>query len=165
LFERELLLAFKYGGKTYIGKKIARIMADRLKAEDYVPEIIIPVPMHMRKRRKRGYNQAEIIARHLSKELRVAYSADVLLRTFDTSAMSKLAPEERRINIENAFSVALPTAERIEGKSVLLVDDIYTTGSTASACAGTLMTAGARSVRVVSFASGANLLYPTGFSS
>jgi len=65
---------------------------------------------------------------------------------------------ERRVNVENAFSMGEGAAEKIKGKTILLVDDIYTTGSTASACAHVLMSKGARNVRVISFASGANLL-------
>ena len=158
LYERELLLSFKYGGKTYIGDKIAGAMADRIKGEDFEADLIIPVPMHGEKKKKRGYNQAEIIARRLAFKLRLDYSGKLLLRTGNTAAMSRLAPEERRINIENAFAVAEGADSQIKGKKVLLVDDIYTTGSTADGCARALLSAGALEVRFISFAAGANLL-------
>ena len=157
IHERDLLLAFKYGGKAYIGEKIAEIMADRLEAEDLNIDIVIPVPMNREKQKRRGYNQAEIIAAHLSKKMRLPYSCKLLLRTGRTAAMSRLSPEERRMNIENAFSIAQGRAKEVEGKRVLLVDDIYTTGSTADACALRLMDAGAKEVRFISFASGGNL--------
>ena len=156
--ERELLLSLKYGGNAYIGEKIALIMADRLETEDLEIDFIIPVPMHKSKQKKRGYNQADIIARHLSKKLSLPYLGKLLLRTGNTAAMSGLSAHERRENIENAFSVADKKAGKIEGKSILLVDDIYTTGSTASACARALIEKGARKVRVITFAAGANML-------
>ena len=165
IYERELLLSFKYGGKTFIGEKLALIMADRLEAAGDDSDFVIPVPMHRKKLKKRGFNQAEIIAANLAKKLKLPYSAGILLRTGYTTAMSRLTPEERRINIENAFSTAPGAAEIIKGKKILLVDDIYTTGSTASACSMTLTESGARRVRVIAFAAGANLLIPAGFSS
>ena len=158
IHERELLLKFKYSGKTYIGEKLARIMADRLETENLGAELVIPVPMHSKKKRKRGYNQAEIIASELAKKLCVPYSGSLLKRSGNTAAMSRLAAEERRMNIEGAFVVSAYAAEVIAGKRVLLVDDIYTTGSTASECSRVLLSAGAREVFVITFASGANLL-------
>ena len=158
LYERELLLAFKYGGKAYIGEKIARAMADRIKPEGFETDIIVPVPMHKRKLASRGYNQAEIIAVNLARILNLKSQNKLLLRTGYTAAMSRLAPEERRMNIENAFKVAGNAAKKIEGKRVLLVDDIYTTGSTADECSRALLEAGAIEVRFISFAAGANLI-------
>ena len=154
--ERELLLAFKYGGQSFIGEKIADVMADRLKPENLKSDLIIPVPMFRRKQRKRGYNQAEIIAKCLSKKLGLPCSSKLLLRAENTPAMSGLSSAERRLNIEHAFCVAKNAEDEITGKRILLVDDIYTTGSTASACAQALMARGANEVRVITFAAGAN---------
>jgi ComF family protein len=153
-----MLLSFKYGGKAFIGEKIAQIMADRLETEDLEIDLIIPVPMHKRKQKKRGYNQAEIIARRLARKLSLPYSDKLLIRTGNTTAMSGLSPFERRMNMESAFSMTEGKARKAEGKRILLVDDIYTTGSTVDACAQILIEKGAREVRVVTFASGANLL-------
>jgi len=154
-----LLLSFKYGGKSYIGRKIAEIMADRVAAEeDLLVDLILPVPMHRAKQKKRGYNQAEIIAKYLAELLCTPHSGKLLLRTAKTPAMSRLRPEERRNNMENAFSIAPGAEKRIEGKRILLVDDIFTTGSTADACSNTLLNAGASEVRLICFASGANNL-------
>ena len=158
IHERDLLLSFKYGGKAYIGEKIAEIMADRIENEDLEIDLIIPVPMHKSKQKERGYNQAEIIAKHLAKKLSLPCSAKLLLRTGKTVAMSGLSPFERRMNMENAFSITERAAEKAKGKRILLVDDIYTTGSTVSACSQMLMAKGAREVRVITFAAGANRL-------
>jgi ComF family protein len=154
--ERELLLALKYGGQTFIGESIADVMADRLKPENLKTDLIIPVPMHIRKRRKRGYNQAEVLAECLSKKMGLPYSSKLLLRTEYTPAMSGLSSAERRLNMEHAFCVAENAVGEVKGKKILLVDDIYTTGSTASACAQVLMERGADEVRVITFAAGAN---------
>ena len=156
IHERELLLAFKYGEQTFIGEKIAEVMADRLEPENLKTDLIIPVPMFRRKQRKRGYNQADIIAKCLAKKLGLPYSCKLLLRTENTPAMSGLSSTERRLNMENAFCVANCAEEEIRGKKILLVDDIYTTGSTASACSKVLMEQGACEVRVITFAAGAN---------
>ena len=158
IYERDMLLSFKYGGKTFIGEKIAQMMADRLESEHLEADVMIPVPMNRKKQKKRGFNQAEIIASRLAKKLSLPYSAGLLKRTGNTAAMSKLTPEERRMNIENAFKVPEMAIGHIAGKRILLVDDIYTTGSTMDACSRALKEAGASEVRFVAFASGANLL-------
>jgi len=158
IHERELLLAFKYGGQSFIGEKIADVMADRLASENLKIDILMPVPMNKAKQRKRGYNQAGIIAKCLSKKLAIPCSEKLLIRTENTPAMSGLSSTERRLNMEKAFCVAKNAEGKIKGKKILLVDDIYTTGSTASACAQALMERGAKEVRVVTFAAGANSL-------
>ena len=155
--ERELLLAFKYGGQAFIGDKIAEVMADRLAPENLDMDLIIPVPMHRRKERKRGYNQAEIIAKCLSKKLGLPYSSKLIKRAENTPAMSGLTSSERRLNMDNAFCISKSAEDKIKFKRVLLVDDIYTTGSTASACSRVLMERGASEVRVITFAAGANV--------
>ncbi|MCL1983687.1 MAG: ComF family protein [Clostridiales bacterium] len=158
IYERDLLLAFKYGGKTYIGEKIADAMADRLRAENIEVDFTTAVPMHGKKKEKRGFNQAEIIASRLAPKLPAPYAGRVLVRTGNTVAMSRLSAEERRMNMENAFSMARGAEKMVAGKKVLLVDDIYTTGSTVDACSRVLLAAGAAEVRVITFAAGANLL-------
>jgi len=158
LKERELLLSFKYGGKAFIGEKIACAMADKLATEDCEVDLIAPVPMYRSKERKRGYNQADIIAKHLAKKMSLPYFGKLLLRVENTTAMSGMSAFERRMNMENAFSMVDSSVKHAIGKRVLLVDDIYTTGSTVSACSQVLMSRGVREVRVITFASGANLL-------
>jgi len=158
LYEKELVLSLKYGGKAYIGKIIGKIMADRLEVEEYIPDVIVAVPMHRKKERKRGYNQAEIIAAELAKLLGIPFKSGLLVRKANTLAMSRLAPEERRMNIENTIMASPKGAAGIHEKNILLVDDIYTTGSTASECARALLEAGGAEVRVITFAAGANII-------
>lgn len=156
LLERGLLLSFKYGGKSYAGRALAGIMADRIKPERLDIDLILAVPMHKKKRRQRGYNQAELMALHLARKLAVSYAPRLLIRTVMTPAMSRLRPEERRRNMEGAFSIEKGKREQIQGRKLLLVDDIFTTGSTLDACSNVLLDAGAKEVRFISFAIGAN---------
>lgn len=156
--ERHLLHQFKYKDKAYVGRKLAEIMFERIQTEALSLDLIIPVPMYAGKERKRGYNQAAILASCLAKRMACAYGAKLLIRKSETEAMSRLGAAERRRNIQEAFTVPSKKLSIIKGKDILLVDDIYTTGSTADSCARVLLEAGARKVLVFTFASGANLI-------
>jgi ComF family protein len=175
---RAILHGFKYGGRAYYGAQIARVMYDRLLygvlcdglAEDgsgapadiRAPverlrvDLLLPVPMYKKKERKRGYNQADIAGRELARLLARPYAADILERTRNTSVMSGLSGEERGANVRGAFALARGKEDAVRGLRVMLVDDIFTTGSTIDACAETLLAAGAVSVRFIVFATGAN---------
>ncbi|HVI41427.1 MAG TPA: ComF family protein [Anaerovoracaceae bacterium] len=155
--ERELIHQFKYKDKAYLGRKFAEIMYDRLQAEELEPDFIIPVPMFGRKERKRGYNQAAVLAASLAKYMGRPYAGKLLVRVVETEAMSRLSALGRRRNIQEVFSVPDYKKDMLTGKTILLVDDIYTTGSTVDACAAALLESGAAKVFVFSFASGANL--------
>ena len=102
-------------------------------------DCIVPVPVHPRKRRERGYNQAEVIAELLSEYTGIPMRTDVLIRKVDTKAQKELTPDERRMNLIGAFGIRkMPDP----GCAVLLVDDILTTGATMDICAMTLKTEG-----------------------
>jgi hypothetical protein len=139
------------------------------------PSVVIPVPMTEAKRRKRGYDQAEIIARRLARLIGAPFGDGILKRRRDTSVMSGLGLQERRANMADAFEVTLgahksvgngaPGAKGLTAgytgapalSDVLLVDDVFTTGSTADACAAALKEAGAKRVTLFTFASGADV--------
>jgi ComF family protein len=156
--ERDLLHRFKYKDCAYLGRKLAEIMYDRIRIEEPNPDMILPVPMFKKKAKLRGYNQAEILARCLAKHMGLPHSGKLLVRTVETEAMSRLGALGRRRNIREVFSVPRDKMNQVTGKRILLVDDIYTTGSTADACAAALLEAGAAGVLVFTFASGANLM-------
>ncbi|HML36826.1 MAG TPA: ComF family protein [Bacillota bacterium] len=157
--ERSLIHQFKYKDKAYLGRKLAEIMYDRIQAEEeFASDLIIPVPMFLRKEKKRGYNQAAVLAASLARHMGVPYDGRLLIRRVETEAMSKLDALGRRENIREAFAVVQGKTGKLAGKTVLLVDDIYTTGSTADACTAALLASGADRVFVFTFASGANLL-------
>jgi ComF family protein len=155
--------ALKYKDRAYIAEKAAEMMRDRIlveideeTGEVFSPDVILPVPMHIKKRRKRGYDQAALIAKRLARCMNVPYDEYCIARKKQTSVMSSLSRDERKRNLVGAFGLAVGAAERVEGKDVLLVDDVFTTGATADACASILLEAGAANVDVFVFASGAN---------
>ena len=106
--------------------------------------ICIPIPLHKRKHKQRGFNQAELIAKELSTVLLSTMLNDVLVKTKSTPAQVTLKKEQRKENIKGAFVCSLP--ERIQGKRILLVDDMFTTGATMEECSKTLKHAGAKEV-------------------
>lgn len=103
-------------------------------------DVIIPVPLHKSKLRKRGYNQAELIATSLSKISKIPVDKEILARTKNTKAMKELNDKERINNLINAFKI---TADEVKYKRALLIDDIYTTGATIDRCAESLIDGGA----------------------
>lgn len=154
LMERKLVQDFKFKGKTYLGRIISEIMADKLRSEEVNPDLIVPVPVHKRRLRIRGYNQAGLLAEMISKEVNIPVDNEILFRGKDTPARKGLNREERRATIRDAFYVPAGKKFMLEACKILLVDDIMTTGSTADACAGRLKQAGADQVIVLTFASG-----------
>lgn len=136
----------KYGRKTYL----ADILGDYLPYDEtFCAEWIIPVPLHQRRLRKRGFNQSELLARRLSERTGIPIVNDVLIRTFYTEPQANLSGNERRKNLNRAFSCVKPP----EAGTVLLVDDVITTGSTLSACAAELKRNGVQKVYACTVAS------------
>ncbi|MDF3000096.1 MAG: ComF family protein [Bacillota bacterium] len=159
--ERDILHRFKYKDKAYLGRKLAELMRDRILSETLELDLILPVPMHKRKEKVRGYNQAAVLAKELARLLEKPYCRNLLLRSSDTEAMNRLGAEERSRNVQEAFVVSSRKNDLLRGKKVLLVDDIFTTGSTADACTDALLRADASEVFVFVFAAGANLISET----
>ncbi len=157
LYERALLMDYKYNGKGYIGRKLGDILYDRMMQEEEEPDFIVPVPMHRKKEQKRGYNQAAVMARQLAGRWGIPYVPKLLERVKKTAPMRGLGAFERYDNLRGAIAVSEKWADRILGKRFLLVDDIYTTGSTMDACSEALREKGADRICVLSFACGANI--------
>lgn len=109
---------------------------------------IVPVPLHITKLRQRGFNQTAVLGHHLSKKLEVPLKLDLLKKTKDTPLQTDVTGKERLKNIKGSFSVSAD----VKGLSLLLVDDVITTGATARECSRVLMEAGARQVTVVALA-------------
>jgi ComF family protein len=154
-YEETLLTAihrFKYRGRTGIGEILGKIMADfaagiwDMKAFDR----IVPVPLHRRRLRERGFNQAVILAREISKRFDLPLDLRSLRREIFTPPQVGLGREERSANVRGAFSAKHP--EQIAGRRILLVDDVYTTGSTLAECTRVLIRANAESVAVLTLA-------------
>lgn len=160
LYERQLIFALKYSGKTYVARHIAAILFDclkkRLAESGNCPwlraDVIVPVPLHAERQRLRGFNQAERIAFHLSRQTGIPLADGVLLRVRNTRPQRALSAEERKYNMEGAFALSEQRAAAIIGKRVLLIDDIFTTGATAAACAEALRKGGAARVDFLALA-------------
>lgn len=110
------------------------------------PEALIPIPLHKKRRRERGYNQAELIARELSDLTGIPVEKKLLLRNANTRPQKALSAKERKNNLKNAFQMS---KKIVKLEKVLLIDDIYTTGSTVDAAARALMSAGVKKVYVL----------------
>jgi ComF family protein len=151
---RALVHALKYAGWSALAAPLARRMAELPLPDDVRAEarLVVPVPTSPARLRERGYNQAELLAAEYA--ARTGRSADpgLLLRTRASKTQTTLHPGERRANVAGAFSVPPERADSLAGEHLLLVDDVWTTGATARACARTLLEAGARVVSVVTFA-------------
>jgi ComF family protein len=149
---KELIHRLKYGKKTHLARPLAILTAERL--DPFVSEagieLIVPVPLHLRRLRARGFNQALLIAQYLSKKFSITLSSNNLRRIRWTEPQVNLSVDERIKNVREAFSVKDP--EQFEGKIILLVDDVYTTGSTVAECAKVLKFCGASGVYVATVA-------------
>lgn len=154
---RELIHLLKYNGvrpaAAVLGRLLAQAVATLEPEFTQKPALLIPVPLYKAKRRQRGFNQAELIARHALRAFKgkpLELRTDLLARTRDTHSQIGLTSHQRRENLRGAFAVA--RAEEVTGREVLLVDDVYTTGTTLSECAKVLRRAGAAQVWVATVA-------------
>jgi ComF family protein len=151
---RDLIHIFKYQGVRSAAPLLGRLLKHavaRIEIEE--PLLVVPVPLWPGKRRDRGFNQAEEIARaflHSAPGSGIQLSATLLIRSRETAAQTGLTRRQRQANLRGAFAVTNP--ERIQGQSVLLVDDVMTTGATAGECARVLLRAGAKQVYVATVA-------------
>lgn len=134
--------ALKYGGRTTMGETLGQKIGERLLQLNLNrPDTIIPVPLHPIRQLERGFNQSELLACGIAEILDIEMNPSVLVRTRATRSQTELNDRERQQNVSGAFSLANDIS--LEGRTVLLVDDIVTTGSTASSAAKTLADEGA----------------------
>lgn len=146
---REAVLALKYRRRRRVAEPLGDLLALWLLEADWGADIIVPVPLHANRRRGRGFNQAELIARRCASRLGVSCSGD-LLRTRETPPQVGLSASERRANVTGAFSLSdLEPVSSLTGKRVALVDDVTTTGSTLRAAAQALQDARPHSIRAI----------------
>ena len=139
---KKSMYAFKYNNRREYGDYYADIICRNYGnvISSWGCEVLVPVPLHSSKLRKRGYNQAGILAKALARLLNMPVDDRILIRTRNTRPQKELLDKERKTNLEKAFQTA---SNSIKYKKIILVDDIYTTGCTINECARTLKDAGA----------------------
>ena len=138
---------FKYFGRREYGRFYGRMMSRVVleERERFRPDLLVPVPLTPRKQRKRGFNQAALLAREISRCTGIPADYDLVRKIRRTPSQKKLTAAERRKNLRGAFAAA----RRISNITILIIDDVYTTGSTIDSLAEILLAAGARAVYFV----------------
>ena len=136
-----LLYLIKYGKRPDVAHLLGRIVAEQLMLHGFFDDIdiVVPLPLHIKREKQRGYNQSLFIAKGVCEVPRLPIAAATVFRVRDTSTQTRLSASERLKNMEGAFRLVCP--EMIEGKHVLLIDDIFTTGASVTACGNELLTA------------------------
>ena len=141
--------AFKYNGKTYGLASLAKL-AEQIEPPVAQTDLIIPVPLHPKRLRERGFNQSLLMARAFFPHAQHKIKPELLIRHKWTEPQTALSGINRRRNLKGSFSVTNPT--QLKNKSVLLIDDVFTTGSTANECARILKKGGASKIHVLTLA-------------
>jgi len=155
LFEgpvRELIHRFKYNNRVQLCRPLGLLTGQHLRpfAEAASADLVIPVPLHLKRLRQRGFNQAVLLGEILARQWRLPLSRRNLKRIRWTEPQINLSATERVANVRGAFAVAEP--DLLKGKRIILVDDVYTTGSTVAECARVMFKAGAEEVCVITIA-------------
>ena len=147
-----MILNYKFKDKSYLYKTIVNFLLKNKKFFQILKsyDTIIPVPISKKRRKERGYNQSELIAREIAKRAEVNYNNTSLFKTRNIVEQSKLNKEERQKNIQNAYQ--LRNGKTLENKKILLIDDIYTTGSTVNECSKILKQANPKKIGILTIA-------------
>lgn len=150
---KEAIYRFKYENRReyadFFGKQLAKGLGEEIKR--WNADAIVPVPLHKDREKQRGYNQAALIARALSKELNIPVNEKIIYRKKATVPQKELKGKERQNNLKNAFKIG---QNDVKLKTIIVVDDIYTTGATMDEMAMCLKSAGVRKVYCISLAVG-----------
>ena len=145
---RQIALKLKYGRKVALARTMARYMAPLLASDD--DAILVPVPLHRRRLWWRGFNQSGLVARHVAEQRNLSFDQHLLRRIRPTLPLKGMNESQRRTALRGAFAAV--GGRRIDGRTIILIDDVLTTGSTAAACAKALRKAGAGRVELISWA-------------
>lgn len=138
-----LIHRLKYDRYFALAKPLALLMAGLWPMWEQTPDLILPVPLHARRQRQRGFNQSALLGKYLAQELRLDFQEKSLRRHRHTEPQIKLGPDERRRNVAGAFEA---DSARVADRHIVLIDDVYTTGATMDAAAEALLAARALSV-------------------
>lgn len=146
---RKAIHGFKYDGVTALAQPLGRLIADYWLTHPTQSDMIVPVPLHTQRLRKRGFNQAALLASELSERTNLALDDATLVRHRATASQVGLGAEQRRTNVRDAFRCSTGA---LANRRVLLIDDVCTTGSTLEACALALQEGGVESVQALTLA-------------
>ena len=149
---RDKILLYKFDDKAYMYKTFTKIILNSKKICDILQtyDIIIPIPIHRKRKNERGYNQSALIAREIAKNINEIKYVNAIKKTKNNPRQSSLDRKERIENVKNAYEIA--NKEIICNKRIILFDDIYTTGATANECSKVLKQNGAKYILVLSLA-------------
>lgn len=150
---REKILEFKFENKSYLYRTFAEAILNNKKNIEFIKkyDFLVPVPIHKIRKRKRGYNQSELIARAISNEIKnIKLKTNIIIKEKNIVAQSTLNKKQREANIQNSFKVI--NSNIIKNNKILLLDDILTTGSTANECSKVLLEAGCKEVGLITIA-------------
>jgi ComF family protein len=145
---RALIQLFKYGKVQPLARMFGDLLAQALPRERRF-DMVVPMPMHWRRRWQRGFNQADLLAREIGRRTGLPVR-NIARRKRATAQQAGLTSAKRRANVSGAFEIR--KSERVKGRCILLIDDVLTTGATAGACARALKAAGASSVSILTVA-------------
>ncbi len=152
----ESVYRFKYRGRqeyaAYYGERIASILGERILA--LKPDALLPVPIHKSKKKSRGYNQAEVLADEIGRRLGIPVEKNLIQRVRKTAPMKDLSAQERQNNLKKAFKIC---HNDVKLSTIIIIDDIYTTGSTVDAIASELRKMGIKHIYYVSLAIGSGM--------
>ncbi len=152
-YVKQSIYRLKYGNRREYGisygQELVRVYGDWIRKKEI--QLIIPIPLHKKRLRQRGFNQAEVIAKEIGRQMKIPVRKDLLIRCVHTRPQKELNDKERKNNLKKAFKIA---PNNVQLNQILLVDDIYTTGSTMDRAAGVLKEAGASQVCFVSVSIG-----------
>jgi competence protein ComFC len=147
-----LILRFKFGDRPQLAGPLAGMLAEVWRSQTIFVDLISSIPLGIRRRRARGYDQAQLLAKRLAQELVLPYQ-ETLVRRRETKAQSRLSREERLRNVQGCFSLH-SSSVAVQGKEILLVDDVLTTGATMTEASRVLLAAGAMAVFSLTLARG-----------
>jgi len=147
-----LIHNFKYYGKNQGCNQLATLMLNSYGDKINAIDIICPIPMHKDKIQKRKYNQAALLAKAIKTISNKDYYADLLIKTRQSQSQSGLSKEDRKTNVKNTFKINSALKKCIINKNILIIDDVLTTGSTASECSKILKRNGARKISILTIA-------------
>ncbi|MCD6413840.1 MAG: ComF family protein [Elusimicrobia bacterium] len=143
---RELIIKFKFRNSKTLANFFGNIMAENFVKfhKTFMPDLIVAVPLHKKKKDARGFNQSELLAKRISKILRIPVAGGIIKRVKNTQPQKNLPKAERNENIKGAFK-----SKKLNGEKILIVDDVHTTGATISECVRTLKENGAGKIAAI----------------